>query len=261
MKTYGFIGLGNMGKALASAILKKESPKNILISNRTKEKALKFAESTHCICSDNRGIADQADYIFLSVKPQILPEVLKDISPILMKRKTGFTLITMAPGITIEKLRNLAGGDYPVIRIMPNTPVSIGQGMTQYASQGVSQKDLDILLSTLSDAGRFDELPEYLIDAACSISGCGPAFAYMVIDALADGGVSVGLPRDKAIQYAAQTLIGAAKMVIETEQHPDALKDAVCSPGGSTIEGVAALENNGMRAAFINAVKAAYKKV
>ncbi|MCD8146036.1 MAG: pyrroline-5-carboxylate reductase, partial [Clostridiales bacterium] len=162
--------------------------------------------------------------------------------------------------LTIARIREMAGGDYPVIRIMPNTPASIGEGMILYAAEGVTEEERDRFLYNMAAAGRFDALPESLIDAGSAVSGCGPAFVYPFIEALADGAVACGLPRDKAQEYAAQTLVGAAKLVLESGQHPGALKDAVCSPGGSTIAGVRALEQRGFRSAATEAVVAAYEK-
>ena len=144
---------------------------------------------------------------------------------------------------------------------MPNTPVKVGEGMVLYtATDNVSPAALDEFLTIMARGGRFDRLDEKLIDAGCAVSGCGPAFAYMFIEALADGAVTCGLPRSKAIAYAAQTLLGSAKMVLETGDHPELLKDNVCSPGGSTIAGVRELEEHGFRGAALDAVIAAYDK-
>ena len=150
--------------------------------------------------------------------------------------------------------------DCPVIRMMPNTPAAIGAGVVQYCGQGVTVEELDDFAALIAPAGLVDPVPEGMIDAASALSGCGPAFAYMFLEALADGGVACGLPRDKALAYAAQMLEGAARMVLESGRHPGALKDAVCSPGGTTIQGVRTLEEQGFRAAAMDAVIAAYEK-
>ena len=161
----------------------------------------------------------------------------------------------------MEKISEMAGGDYPIIRIMPNTPAAVGEGMILYtANELVTEDDLAQFTEAMKCAGRLDRLDEKLIDAGCAISGCGPAFMYLMIEALADGGVLCGLPRAKAMEYAAQTMAGAAKMVLETGKHPGELKDMVCSPGGTTIEGLAALEECGFRGAIIKACDANFQK-
>jgi pyrroline-5-carboxylate reductase len=257
---YGFIGCGNMGAPLARAAAKGLSPEKLMLSNRTPSKAESLARELDCLASDNDMIARSAEVIFLGVKPQMMGEMLAGIAPVLARRSDRFILVSMAAGLTIARIREMAGGDYPVIRIMPNTPASIGEGMILYSSDGVEPEELSRFLSVMQGAGRFDQLPETLIDAGSALSGCGPAFVYPFIEALADGAVACGLPRSKAQEYAAQTLIGAARLVLESGQHPGALKDAVCSPGGSTIAGVHALEEGGFRGTAMNAVIAAYEK-
>lgn len=260
MSIYGFIGCGNMGGALAKAASKNLNGAELLLANKTHAKAEKLAGEIGGTAVSNAVIAKQAEYIWLGVKPQMMADMLAEIAPVLAERTDRFVLVTMAAGLTIARIREMAGGTYPVIRIMPNTPAAIGEGMIQYASDGVSEEEIGAFLSVMSGAGRFDALPEHLIDAGSAVSGCGPAFVYPFIEALADGGVLCGLPRAKAMEYAAQTLIGAAKLVLESGQHPGALKDAVCSPGGSTIAGVRKLEEGGFRAAAMNAVIAAWEK-
>lgn len=167
----------------------------------------------------------------------------------------------MAAGVSMDKISSYLGFDCPIIRIMPNTPVSIGEGMTLWcANEHVSAEQKSTFEKLLEKSGVTDEIKESLIDAGSAVSGCGPAFVYIFAEALADGAVECGLPRDKAIEYAAQTLVGAAKMVTESGEHPEKLKDAVCSPGGSTIAGVHALEDGAFRACAMNAVKASFDK-
>jgi pyrroline-5-carboxylate reductase len=167
----------------------------------------------------------------------------------------------MAAGLTMERITSLAGGDYPIIRIMPTIPCAVGAGVILYDSaNGVTAEELAFFTDVMTGAGLVDQLDEHLIDAGCSISGCGPAFVSMFIEALADGGVECGLPRDKALALAAQTVSGAADMVLSSGEHPGKLKDNVCSPGGTTIAGVHALEEGCFRATSMNAVKAAYDK-
>ena len=155
----------------------------------------------------------------------------------------------------------MAGQEYPVIRIMPNTPVAVGQGVVLYqCSQQVDQDTKEGFLQLMQKSGQLFPIQESLMDVGAAVSGCGPAYVYLMLDAMADGGVACGLPRTEAVQYAAQTLLGAAQMVLETGKHPDQLKNEVCSPGGSTIQGVRTLEQRGVRAAFMDAVIAACEK-
>lgn len=257
---YGFIGCGNMGTPLARAASMVLKGDQLILANRTHSKAEALARELDCLTGDNDYTTRCASVIFLGVKPQMMEELLASIAPVLSGRTTPFILVTMAAGLSIQRIRQMAGGDYPVIRIMPNTPASIGEGMILYTSDGVSPEDLSRFLTVMKGAGRFDELPEGLIDAGSVVSGCGPAFVYPFIEALADGAVACGLPRAKAQEYAAQTLVGAAKLVLESGQHPGVLKDAVCSPGGTTIAGVRALEEKGFRGAVMDAVIAAFER-
>jgi pyrroline-5-carboxylate reductase len=178
----------------------------------------------------------------------------------LAQREKEFVLVTMAAGLSIAQIREMAGGMYPVIRIMPNTPAAYGAGMIQYCTEGVSDEKMQAFLSAMAPAGLLDEIPESLIDAASCVSGCGPAWACQFVEALTDGGVACGLPRVKAQEFAAQMLLGTAQMILKSNQHPGALKDAVCSPGGSTIQGVRVLEEQGFRGAVMDAVIAAFEK-
>lgn len=254
----GFIGCGNMGGALASAL--PAQGHEVFLANRTPEKAEALAAKIGGKVTDNLTIAQTCDLIFLGVKPQMMPELLATLSDAFAARPTPFVLVTMAAGLSISTIQTLAGGAYPVIRIMPNTPVSIGAGMILYCTDGVAQEDIDQFCTLMAGAGRLDPLPENLIDAGSAVSGCGPAYVYLFIEALADGGVACGLPRAKAMAYAAQTLLGSAQLVLESGQHPGSLKDAVCSPAGTTIQGVRALERNQFRFAAMEAVIAAYEK-
>ena len=252
---YGFIGCGNMGGAIAKAL--SRATKEIMVSDRS-GKAKAFAEELGIVYSDAETIAARCDRIFIAVKPHMVQEVLSPLQKVLGKRKP--LLITMAAGMEIAKLEQLAGTELPVIRIMPNTPASVGAGMIQYCTSNVTAEEEAEFLKLMAPAGRLDAVPESLIDAASCVSGCGPAWVYQFIEALADGGVACGLPRAKAQEYAAQMVLGSAKLVLESGQHPGALKDAVCSPGGSTIQGVRVLEEHGLRGAVMDAVLAAYDK-
>ncbi len=256
----GFIGCGNMGSALALAVDKSSMDTNLFFANRTPAKAEALAERLGGSVSTNCDIAQQCDWIFLGVKPQMMADMLRDISPVLQGRTTPPLLVTMAAGLTTLRIQEMAGGAYPIVRIMPNTPAAIGQGVIQYCGNNISDENLSIFAEMLAPAGLVDPLAEHLIDAASAVSGCGPAFCYLFMEALADGGVACGLPRDQALRYAAQTLQGAASLVLESGDHPGLLKDKVCSPGGSTIQGVRALEDHGFRSATMSAVISAYEK-
>lgn len=254
---YGFIGCGNMGGALATAL--SRTTKDIMLSDYDTNKAATLAKKLGCKHGTGEQVAGTCEHIFLGVKPQVMASVLQPLSSLLQNAKP--TLITMAAGLTIERIDTLAGGDMPIIRIMPNTPVALGKGVILYtANQRVTAEQLNDFVNDMAPAGLLEETPEHLIDAGCSLSGCGPAFMYQYIEALADGAVACGLPRDKATRLAAATMEGAAAMVLATGKHPGQLKDEVCSPGGSTIMGVKALEDAGLRSAAISAVTAAYQK-
>ena len=259
---FGFIGCGNMGGAVAKAVCRGADPKDVLLANRTPEKSAALAAALGCQCGSNAEVAKDCDFIFLAVKPQMMADMLSGIAPVLEERADSrpFVLVSMVAGLSIAKVRQMAGGSYPTLRMMPNTPVMLGAGMIQYCSEGVSPALLQTWLDAMAPAGRLDAVPETLMDAASAVSGCGPAWAYQFIEALADGGVAAGLPRAKAQEYAAQMLLGSARMVLETGKHPGELKDAVCSPGGSTIQGVRTLEQRAFRGAVTDAVLAAYDK-
>ena len=261
MATLGFIGTGNMGGALARAACKSVPSDQVFLSNRTAEKARALAAELDCRVTDNEAIAQNADLIFLGVKPQYMAEVMAEICPILEARESRFLLVSMAAGLTIPRIRELAGKNYPVIRIMPNTPSAIGEGMVFYdCSENVTKTEAKVFLESLAGAGRLAPLADHLMDAGSAVAGCGPAFADLFIEALADGGVACGLPRALALESAAQMLIGTGRLMLETGRHPGELKDAVCSPGGATIQGIRALEEAGFRGAVMDAVIAAWEK-
>ncbi len=257
--TFGFIGTGNMGGALARAARRRLEGGDILLANRTEAKAAALAEELGACLSGNRTIAERADYIFLGVKPRMMGELLEELAPVLAGRKDRFILVSMAAGLSIADIRAMAGGDYPVIRIMPNTPCSIGEGMLLY-TPGATEEETRIFLEAMAGAGRFSPIPEELMDAGSAVAGCGPAFVDLFVEALADGGVACGLPRAAAAEFAAQMVLGSARLLLESGKHPGELKDAVCSPGGSTIQGVRKLEEAGFRGAVMNAVIAACEK-
>ena len=227
--SFGFIGTGNMGSALATAVAAKVGGDKVLVCDKDLAKAQSVAEKLGAVAGDISTVAAECKYIFLGVKPQMMAGMLAEIADVLKSRQDKFVLVTMAAGLTLDTIAEMAGIDAPVIRIMPNTPASVGKGMILYCPNA-------------------------------AVSGCGPAFVYMFIGAMADGGVKCGLPRDKALKYAAETVMGAAEMVLKTGKHTEELKDAVCSPAGSTIEGVSTLENFAFRASVEAAVANSFER-
>ncbi len=254
--TYGFLGCGSMGGAIASRL--SQSTKEITVSDRS-GKAKTLAAELGIQYGDNIGIATNCDAIFLAVKPQVLQSVLAPLRPMLALRRP--LLISMAAGIELEQVQAFAGCALPIIRIMPNTPTAVGMGVIPYCSNElVSDRLLAEWIVDMQPCGMLDPLEEKLMDAASALSGSGPAYLYMMLDAMADGAAACGMPKAKALNYAARTMAGAAQMLLETKRHPEALKDAVCSPGGSTLEGVRALESAAFRSAVMDCVIAAYMK-
>ena len=273
--TISCIGSGNMGTALMKGALSVAGHGKIGFADADRQKAEAAAASLgEKVFASNSQAVLEGDYVFLAVKPQILKNVLEEISPAVKERLSaasagatganagaGLTLISMAAGWSIEKIQTALGVKAPVVRIMPNTPSLISRGVVVMApSPEVNTERASELEKILAGAGLVDRLEEKYMDAVTGLSGSGPAFVCLFIEALADGGVRAGLPRDKALRYAAQTVLGSAAMVLETGKHPGVLKDMVTSPGGTTIAGVAALENSGFRAAAINAVEAAWRR-
>lgn len=259
--TFGFIGVGNMGGALARSASQNLAPDQLVLSDQSLEKANTLAGELSCQSADTQTAARESEYLFLGVKPHIMPILLRDVAPILKQREAAPVLVSMAAGLTLSQLEEMAGLSCPIIRIMPNTPVSEGAGVILYVKNAaVTDHQLETFLSIMSAAGILCPLDESLMDAGSAVSGCGPAFAYLFIDALADGGVACGLSRPDALQFAAQTVLGAAQMILATGKHPDQLKNEVCSPGGSTIQGVRTLEQNAVRAACMDAVISAFEK-
>ena len=266
MAEFSFIGTGSMGGALARAAVRRLPPEEILLSNRTAAKAEALAAELGCATGSVHQAAAEGKFIFLGVKPQMMAEQLKEITPILNDRRDRFVLVTMAAGLSIHQILTMIGDDpvyqiRPVIRIMPNTPCAVGEGMILYdANHMVTAGELTEFTEGMAGAGVLDRVEERLIDAGSAVAACGPAFAYMFMEALADGGVVCGLPRGKAMLYAAQMLKGAAALQLATGEHPGALKDAVCSPGGTAIAGVRALEEHGFRGGVMDAVIASVER-
>ncbi len=252
---YGFIGCGNMGGAIAQALSKVTT--DFMVTDRS-GKARALAAQLGASYGSAQDCAG-CQRVFLGVKPHMMQDVLRPLQPIFALHKPA--LITMAAGLTTEQIEAFAGTRLPVIRIMPNTPSAIGKGVIQYCCNDlVEEAVLADVLQDLRLCGLLDPLEERLMDAGSAISGSGPAYVYLLIEALADGAVACGIPRAKALEYAAATVVGAGEMVLATGMHPGALKDAVCSPGGSTIAGIRALESKGFRGAVMDCVIATYEK-
>lgn len=257
----GFIGCGNMGSALVRAVAKCEWEKELFLCDHHEEKTKALAEVCGGSFCDMETIVSESDILFLGVKPQAMDALADELFPLLEARSDTPVLVSMAAGISLWSLEKMFPEGSKLVRIMPNIPVSVGAGVILYhAGETVSANELKTVTTVLQKAGTLVPVPENKFDAATSVSGCGPAFAAVFVEALADGAVKCGLPRDTALTLAAETLKGTAEQLLQTETHPGALKDAVCSPGGTTIEGVLALENGGFRAAVANAVIAAYEK-
>ncbi|MBR7165811.1 MAG: pyrroline-5-carboxylate reductase [Clostridia bacterium] len=256
----GFIGTGNMGGALAAAVAKSDGKPTLLLADFDAKKATALADALGATVADNLTLCKECDMVFLGVKPQVLGNLLKEIAPVVSERGNELTLVSMAAGISLEKIGGMLGCEASLIRIMPNTPVSVGKGVIVYDTFSVSAEKEAAFCRALTFAGLVEKLDESKIDAASALHGCGPAFVYLFLEALADGGVACGLPRDAALRFAAATAAGASEMVLKTGKHPGELKDAVCSPGGTTIQGVRTLEEMGFRGAAMDAVIAAFDK-
>ena len=255
----GFIGAGNMGGALAVAAAKSNN--EIVLFDKSNEKAKDIADKCNGFVSDLDTIIKNSDYIFLGVKPQVLPDLLIDIKQVLDSSDNKPVFISMAAGTPIKKIEDVLGNDTPLLRIMPNLPVMYGEGVILLCkNKTATEENIKDFENFMACAGEIIKIEEKFIDAASAISGCGPAFCYMFIEALADGGVSSGLTSELSLKLAAATLKGAATMALESGKHPGKLKADVCSPGGTTIAGVRSLEEHNFRATAMDAVISSYKR-
>lgn len=257
MKTLAVIGTGNMGGAIVRAVCRGTEPSEVCIANRTPEKARLLAEECGCVMSQSGAAAARgAKYVLLGVKPGDVPAVLEELEPILTCEQV---IVSMASGVTAQDIRRALGRDIKVVRILPNTPCAIGRGIMLIVPCFEMDREMsDELCDLFSGCGLVGFTDEAHADAGMVVEGCTPAFAYMFIEALADGAVHTGLTREQATRWAAQAVAGAAAMVLETGKHPGELKDEVCSPGGVTIEGVRMLEQRGFRGAVMDAVICAH---
>lgn len=257
----GFIGNGNMGGAIIEGILKNNiaAPDNIIVSDINQE-SLKVSAQKYGIVTytDNKKACSESDILILAVKPNVIYDVIEDIKH---EIKNDQIIISIAAGQSIDKISSAFGKELKIIRVMPNTPALVGEGMSGIAAnENVNSDDLDLVLKIFNSFGVGEIIDEKLMDAVTAVSGSSPAYIFMLIEAMADAAVQEGMPRSKAYTFAAQAVLGSAKMVLETGKHPGELKDMVCSPGGTTIDAVTVLEKNGFRSAVMEAMKACFEK-
>ncbi|XP_043248964.1 pyrroline-5-carboxylate reductase 2 [Colletes gigas] len=265
MDKIGFIGGGNMASAIGAGLIRKGilNPDNVWVSART-SKTLKFWNDLGAHATLKNGeVFDNCNIIFLTVKPQILNDALDDLKLTMSSKPAEPIFVSVLVGISLDtladKLKHIV--EHPkIIRCLPNTPLLIGEGITIYCSKNSTIEETNMIKALLSHIGIAEAVPESLMNAIGGLSGSGPAYAYLIIEALADGAVMMGVPRLMATKFAAQVLVGAGKMVLETGKNPGQLKDEVCSPGGTTITGIHAMECGQVRASMMNAVQAAVKK-
>ena len=253
----GFIGAGNMAFAICSA-LKKTTQHDIFAADHNMRKRSEFKEIGIDLTDDNNEVASKSDILILSVKPNMYDKVCSEISGSL---REDSIIITIAAGISLKTMSSYLGSGIKIARTMPNTPAIIGQGVTAVTfNENMNDDDKQAVISILESFSSVYKIDEKLMDAVPAISGSSPAYAFMFIEALADGAVRDGFPRAMAYEMAAKSLLGAAQMVLESSLHPAILKDNVCSPGGTTIEAVAELEKTGFRSSIISAMKACTDK-
>lgn len=257
----GFIGLGNMASAMIDGMLQKDmvTPGEIIGSCRTEETAKKIADRFGIeTTTDNSTVAQAADILILAVKPQFFPEVIAQIKD---EVNADALIISIAAGKTMDYIETQFGRPLKLVRCMPNVPALVGEGITSVSrNERVSDEEMKQAMDLLSSMGKASEIPERLIDAVVGVSGSSPAYVFLFIEAMADGAVAAGMPRSQAYEFAAQAVLGSAKMVLETGKHPGELKDMVCSPGGTTIQAVKVLEEKGFRAAVMDAMEACIEK-
>ncbi len=257
----GFIGTGNMASAIMGGIIKNQivSADEIIGADlfAPGRERVKERFGIH-VTADNNEVVEKADVIILSVKPQFYEEVICQIRDAV---RADQIVITIAPGKTLAWLAEKFGKEVKIVRTMPNTPALVGAGMTAMCpNEHMTEEETAYVRSLLESFGRVEVVAERLMDVVVSTSGSSPAYVFMMIEAMADAAVSGGMPRPQAYQFAAQAVMGSAKMVLETGKHPGELKDMVCSPGGTTIEAVRTLEEYGFRSAVIEAMKACEEK-
>lgn len=260
-KIIGFIGCGNMGKAMLGSLLKSKEIKKEKIIVSTKSKASKEKlekEFNITATNDNKEVVAKANIIFLAVKPHFFKDVIEEIKSFVKK---DTIIISIAAGVTIEQIEQYFGFNVKVVRTMPNTPALVGEGMSAICkNKYVNEDELNEVCSLFNYFGKYELLEEKDFHAFIALCGSSPAYVFMFIEAMADAGVKLGIPRAKAYKLAEQSILGSAKLALETGKHPGELKDSVCSPGGTTIEAVLELEKNNFRSAVISAVEKCAEK-
>ena len=257
----GFIGAGNMARAMISGMLKKElvACGDVIASSATQKTADTVAETFGiATTTDNTRVAKESDVIVLAVKPVFCEQVIREIRD---EIRPDQIIVTIVAGRSLDWLQEQLGGSHAIVRTMPNTPALVGEGITAVCPNAlVSDEQLELVLGLLESCGRAQVVPERLMDAVVAVSGSSPAYVFMFIEAMADAAVAEGMPRAQAYEFAAQSVLGSAKMVLETGRHPGELKDMVCSPAGTTIEAVKVLENTGFRGSVMQAMEACAAK-
>lgn len=260
MAKIGFIGMGNMGYAMLKGLLQEFDPLDLVFTDASDERMEYINKLTNVkYLKSNADCANEVDILILAVKPQFFDEVIKDIKDVINENQI---IISLSPGISIGDLHKKFGFDARIVRAMPNTPALIGEGMTGVTyNKGIfTQVEEEIIKTIFNSFGRMIYVDEKIMSAVTCASGSSPAYVYMFIEALADSVVKCGMPRDLAYEFVASSVVGSAKMVLETKDHPGKLKDQVCSPGGTTIAGVSALEEYGFRNAIFKATEACFNK-
>ncbi|MDO5707815.1 MAG: pyrroline-5-carboxylate reductase [Andreesenia angusta] len=260
MHKLGFIGLGNMGFSILSGLISDDNSKEFtfyeisdqIIDRIENEYGIKSARSLEDLCSNSK-------YILLAIKPQNYKEIIEQISDYL---NDDSIIITIAPGFSTEDIKAILGKDFKIVRSMPNTPALVSEGMSciSFSDNEFTQSEREDIVNIFNSCGKVEVIPENYMDAVVPVSGSSPAYIYILIEAMADAGVSMGLTRELSYRLASQAVLGSAKMVIETNRHPAELKDAVCSPGGTTIAAVRELEKNGFRSSLIEAMQKAFER-
>lgn len=257
----GFLGGGSMAEALITGLLRTGlvAPADIYISDISNQRLAELKQKLGVQkAADNQAVVKEADVVILAVKPHVAPLVLKEAAPV---AKPGQTFISLAAGVPISLIEDCLAGTVPVIRVMPNTPCLVGEGASAVSAGTHARKEnIKIAMAVFNAVGKAVEVPEALLDCVTGLSGSGPAYMYVILEGLIDGAVRLGLPADTARELAAQTMLGSAKMVLETTEHPAKLKNRVTTPGGTTAAGLYALEEGALRAVLMKAVTAATQR-
>lgn len=261
MKKIGFIGAGNMAGAIIGGIVKSNLVKseNVIASAKTMANLERLQQEYNInVTLDSKEVVKNSDIVFMAVKPNIFDGVLEGVADLIDDKKI---VVSIAAGKSIEAIENIIGADKKIVRTMPNTPALVNEGMSALCpNKNIEDEELKIVKDIFDSFGKSEVVGEYLIDAVIGVSGSSPAYVFMFIEAMADAGVKLGIPRAKAYKLAEQSILGSAKLALETGKHPGELKDSVCSPGGTTIDAVLELERNGFRNAVISAVEKCAEK-